>query len=929
MKKILLLCLLTVSMILSAQITLGEGSTITGNAPVNTYYGYSYTQQIFTKQEINANAAGNITGLKFYLDPAATIDNSSDWVVYLGHTAKTNFTSSNDWVPVAQMTEVYSGTVSNSNGVVEITFAAPFAYNNTQNLVLAIDENTPDYDDDEVFSVFNAVQDRAIAYSSDSQNPDPSTPPFGTSLGYRSVISFIGLTPSAIPACAPVIYPANNAILVPVSPTITWSAPQGATSYKVSIGTTPGGTNIVNQQAVTATSFTPVAPLSINTTYYLRVISVGVGGESTGCTDIKFKTVPPPPANDDCAAAVNLTVNPDLNCGSVTAGTTVSATDSGLTPDPCYGTPDDDVWYKFTATATSHVISLKNIVAAGTTSSTDTYFQVLSGDCATLNSVLCSDPESAVATGLSVGSTYYIRVYSYGDAGDAQAFNICVGTLPPPPTNDECSAATTLTVNPDMNCGTVTAGTTLSATDSGLAPSPCYGNPDDDVWYKFTATAASHVISLRNIVGVGTGSTSTDTYFQVFSGICGGLTSVLCSDPDSSIVSGLNAGETYYVRVYSYGGAGRAQSFNICVGTLPPPPTNDDCASAVTLTVNPNMNCGTVTSGHTLGATDSGLAPDPCGGNPDDDVWFKFTATAASHTITLSDIVSLGASQTVDSYFQVFSGSCGTLVNVLCSDPESAVATGLTAGSTYYVRVFTYGGVDTAISFKICVGTLPPPPVNDACTGALVASAFPYNYTQADAAGATNNGGFLTTCASNPMNDGTWFTFMGDGTTHEIAVTMPSGSSFDPQIGVFSGSCNSLVCVNTVDANGSGSTETVSVPTVTGTAYYVNVGHYSGDEDKLEGPFTITINKENLGTSETSKAKNEIKVYPNPFADVLNISKADLVKSISVLEVSGRLVKTIENPSSVLHLGDLKQGMYLVVLNMKDGTKQTVKAIKK
>ena len=68
---------------LQAQITLGAGSTDVGTAPISTYYGYSYTQQIFTKQEINANAAGNITGLKFYLDPAMSIASSSEWVVYL------------------------------------------------------------------------------------------------------------------------------------------------------------------------------------------------------------------------------------------------------------------------------------------------------------------------------------------------------------------------------------------------------------------------------------------------------------------------------------------------------------------------------------------------------------------------------------------------------------------------------------------------------------------------------------------------------------------------------------------------------------------------------------------------------------------------------------------------------------------------------
>ncbi len=153
MKKILLLCLLMVNMLISAQITLGQGSTVVGKVPVDSYWEYSYSQQIFTKQEINANAAGNITGLKFYLDPAGIITNSSDWVVYLGHTSKTEFTSDTDWVPVSDLTEVYAGTVSNVNGMVELTFATPFPYNNTQNLVIAVDENNPAYDDERVFYV--------------------------------------------------------------------------------------------------------------------------------------------------------------------------------------------------------------------------------------------------------------------------------------------------------------------------------------------------------------------------------------------------------------------------------------------------------------------------------------------------------------------------------------------------------------------------------------------------------------------------------------------------------------------------------------------------------------------------------------------------------------------------------------------------------
>ncbi|MXS71692.1 T9SS type A sorting domain-containing protein [Flavobacteriaceae bacterium W22] len=84
-----------------------------------------------------------------------------------------------------------------------------------------------------------------------------------------------------------------------------------------------------------------------------------------------------------------------------------------------------------------------------------------------------------------------------------------------------------------------------------------------------------------------------------------------------------------------------------------------------------------------------------------------------------------------------------------------------------------------------------------------------------------------------------------------------------------------------------------------------------------------------LGTSETDLTKNNIKVYPNPFSDVLNISDIKNVKSISVMDIAGRLVKTFDKPASTLQLRELNAGMYMIVLHMNDGTKQTLKAIKK
>lgn len=658
MKKILLSCLLFLGMVLNAQINLGSGSTDVGPAPISTYYGYSYVQQIFSKQEINADAAGNITGLTFYSNPSMSMVNSSDWVVYLGLTTKSSFDTESDWIPVSGLTQVYAGTVTNVNGVINITFATPFHYNNTDNLVVAVDENSADYDDngDEIMHVYPSAPNSTLYFRNDGTNPNPVYPPVGHQASFKSAITINGLTPKPVPVCPSVTYPTNNAVFIPLLPTILWSPVAGATGYKVSIGTTPGGTQIINQQSVSAASFAVPTLLSVNTTYYLRVVSVSAAGESSGCAEVKFKTAPPVPLNDNCIGAV------------------------------------------------------------------------------------------------------------------------------------------TLTVNPDLNCGTVTSGYTLGATASGIAAAPCYGNPDDDVWFKFVATGTSQKISLLNITSIGT--------------------------------------------------------------------------------------------------------------EDDDDI-----------------------------YFQVFSGSCGTLSSILCSDPTSAVVSGLTIGQTYYIRVYSYYGTGSNQSFDICVGSIPPAPANDECSGALLASSFPYTYVQTDGGGATNNGGFITACESG-MNDGTWFTFVGDGETVNITVSMPSGSDFDPQIGVFSGTCGSLVCVDTVDNMADGETETLSVPTISGTVYYVNVGYYSEYTDELEGAFTININKESSdrhasGISTPALIKKASGIYPNPFTDVLNIADIDNVKSISVSDVSGRLVKMIVSPDTVIHLEDLKSGLYLVTLEMKDGSKKTTKVIKK
>jgi len=404
------------------------------------------------------------------------------------------------------------------------------------------------------------------------------------------------------------------------------------------------------------------------------------------------------PSNDDCANAVTLV------CGAgLTAGTTVDA----VAPDNPTGCASDyGVWYTFVGDG-----SIVTVNSPTTFDHELDIFTASAGCGSTYTTVICRDvslgTETYTFTSVS-GTIYYVYVAYFSTAGTSTQtgtfdIEITCAAPPMPPVNDDCANAIALTVNPDLACGSVTSGTISGATPSGDDESACGGTEDDDVWFSFTASATSHDIELLNLA-----NGTTDLYHSVWEGSCGGLTLLAgsCSDPNTSSPTGFTVGNTYYIRVYSWTATtNQTTTFDVCVGTPPPPPmppVNDDCANATALTVNPDLSCGSVTSGTILGATASGDDETACGGTEDDDVWFSFVATSTSHNIDLLN----AAGSTTDLYHSLWSGPCSSLVNLLCSDPNSSVASGLTIGDTYYLRVYSWTSTSgQTTTFDVCIST--------------------------------------------------------------------------------------------------------------------------------------------------------------------------------------------------------------------------------
>ena len=126
-------------------VSTGIGSGKIRTAPYGSWYKRSGVQMLYTASELG-NKANIITGLAFNVIAPASFT-STDVKVYLGHTSKNVFGSAADAVSADNLTLVYSGalTVGQERGWEELKLDKSFAYNGTDNLVVAVFHSSATY----------------------------------------------------------------------------------------------------------------------------------------------------------------------------------------------------------------------------------------------------------------------------------------------------------------------------------------------------------------------------------------------------------------------------------------------------------------------------------------------------------------------------------------------------------------------------------------------------------------------------------------------------------------------------------------------------------------------------------------------------------------------------------------------------------------
>jgi Secretion system C-terminal sorting domain len=567
-----------------------------------------------------------------------------------------------------------------------------------------------------------------------------------------------------------------------------------------------------------------------STTYLIRV-------EGDAATTGNFQICVRDVINDECISTTTLT--PSATCVNSTGN--VSGASASSPASACSGTANDDVWYSFVATQATHIVTV-----VGSTSF-DPVIQVLAGPCGSMTSLFCSDnsftggTEVINATGLIPGNTYYVRVYDYYFGLPATTtFTICITTpvLPSCPaglgTGVVPIASLPYTSNGRTTCGTVND---LTASNVVVCGSSSYYSGEDEVFIFTPATSGNITINL----------TSSGTYTGMmlysacpFSGSCVAYAQSYLGS--KSLCTSIIAGVTYYLIIDSYA-APACNPYDISITAPTTAVSNDEPCNAIALAVSNGCTYTTYTNECT--SASAGVPAPGCAFYSGADVWFSITVpSSGSIAIDTKDIVM------TDGGMAIYSGTCGALSLIACDDNNSVNGlmpqisqTGLTPGSTIWIRVWEYGN-DNNGTFGICV-TDPCPSGNASNDQPCNATLLGLNVNLTGDNTCSNGVGdpaTLPSCWNAGSSNTVWYKVICP-VSGQLKIRTTVGTLSNTQIAVFSGACGSLTMVTgacNVNSPSCGTSSylnsELSLPGLIGGASYYIVVDGSAD---LKGTFDI------------------------------------------------------------------------------------------
>ncbi|MNJ84230.1 hypothetical protein D3C87_16780 [compost metagenome] len=271
--------------------------------------------------------------------------------------------------------------------------------------------------------------------------------------------------------------------------------------------------------------------------------------------------------------------------------------------------------------------------------------------------------------------------------------------------------------------------------------------------------------------------------------------------------------------------------FSICFAQ----PANDNPCSATPLTVG--TSCSYATYTNTAATASAGVPAPGCASYSSGDVWF--TAVVPASGILNVD---MATGVILDSGLAFYTGTCGALTLLECDDDDSPNGnmsminrTGLTPGSTIFIRVWEFGG-DNNGTFQICASAPLPMTNDDPCTATPLTANASCSYSTTSNIGATATAGVPASGCASYVGEDVWFTVIVPP-TGSVMVNTNSGTMTDSGLAFYTGTCGSLTlleCDDDDSPNGAMSMITRGGLTP-GSTLYIRMWDFSGGS----GTFSI------------------------------------------------------------------------------------------
>jgi len=318
---------------------------------------------------------------------------------------------------------------------------------------------------------------------------------------------------------------------------------------------------------------------------------------------------------------------------------------------------------------------------------------------------------------------------------------------------------------------------------SGVEAPSCANYPPYDTWYTFTSNA-SGTFELENNSNIGL------PRYAVYEGNCANLVEVNCGTITEEQIT-VTPNTEIFLRIFNLG-QNTHSMYDVTIKNTEVAVTDNACNDALVVSVGPEFDCSAEFQSHLGFATPSGAVDPSCGPASAPDVWYSFDAPTNGEILVSVDA---GFRFGADRFYAIYSGTCGSLTEVICVDFHDEgvkVIDDLVAGQTYYYRLF---GIEEPTLVTTCITEYNGANLNGTCAAAeevvIPASGCSTTIT-ANTVSGQDSEDIGALCTVNTGDKSLWYKFEAPQSRAVEIDFSNTSNSFGADVSVFANICSDL-----------------------------------------------------------------------------------------------------------------------------------------